>query len=236
MRILIVDDYPVVRHGVRQILVDAYPTAFIEEAENGEQALDLIQASPWDLVLLDIGLPGKSGMDCLHDIQHLRPEVPVLMFSCYSESQFAMPALRAGASGYLTKDRAPEDLLYAVQRIIDGGRYISADLAEQLAHKTIRYNSKQPHELLSKREFQVLIAIAAGKSINQIAADLVLSSKTVSTYRARILGKLHLSNNAEMTEYCLRHGLWYGSSGTAGGLVEPTTLPKRALAYQATFN
>jgi DNA-binding NarL/FixJ family response regulator len=211
MRILIVDDHPVVRHGVRQILVDAFPMAFIEEAGDGERALELIRSDPWTVVLLDIGLPAKSGMDCLHDIQHIRPDVPVLMLSCYAESQFAMPALRSGASGYLTKDQAPEELLYAVQRVVAGGRYISADLAEQLAQKSIRHYSKQPHELLSKREFQVLIAIATGKGISQIAADLLLNSKTVSTYRSRLLDKLNMHSNAEVTEYCIRKGLWHGS-------------------------
>jgi two-component system invasion response regulator UvrY len=206
-RILLVDDHAVVRRGVRAILEDQLPGAQVAEAADGDAALEAL-AGPYDAMVLDLSMPGRSGIDLLAEIKHRRPDLPVLIMSLHGEEQFAVRALRAGASGYLTKSTAPEQLVAAVTKIARGGRYVSEALAERLAAGLGDGNANgAPHERLSDREFDVMRGIASGKSVSDVAADMRLSVKTVSTYRARLLEKMGMENNAELTRYALEHGL-----------------------------
>ena len=206
-RILLVDDHAVVRRGVRAILEDQLPGANVAEAADGEAALAAL-ADPYDAMVLDLSMPGRSGIDLLTEIKHRHPSLPVLIMSLHGEEQFAVRALRAGASGYLTKSTAPEQLVAAVTKIARGGRYVSEALAERLAAGLGDGGAaSNPHERLSDREFDVMRGIASGKSVSDIAADMRLSVKTVSTYRARLLDKMGMENNAELTRYALQHGL-----------------------------
>jgi len=206
-RILLVDDHAVVRRGVRAILEDQLPGASVAEAADGEAALAAL-ADPYDAMVLDLSMPGRSGIDLLTEIKHRHPSLPVLIMSLHGEEQFAVRALRAGASGYLTKSTAPEQLVAAVTKIARGGRYVSESLAERLAAGLGDGGAtSSPHERLSDREFDVMRGIASGKSVSDIAADMRLSVKTVSTYRARLLDKMGMENNAELTRYALEHGL-----------------------------
>lgn len=207
IRILVVDDHAVVRRGLRQILAERPHYTIAGEAETGEEALRRIQAEPWDVVILDISLPDRSGLDVLKQIKAVRPELPVLVLTMHSEEQYAIRVLRAGASGYLTKESAPDLLLQAIHQISKGGRYVSPSLAERLAFAKGPGAERIPHETLSDREFQVLCMIAGGKGLTEIARDLVVSVKTISTHRTRVLLKLGLRNNAELVQYALRHGL-----------------------------
>ena len=201
LRILIVDDHPIVRQGVRQTLADAAQVGEIVEAATPQEALDLVRQREWDAVILDIGLPGRGGLDVLKDIKREVPRLPVLILSMHSEDQYAVRALRAGAAGYLTKDAAPKNLVDAIRRVAAGGRYISPELAERLATELTVDAARPLHASLSDREFDVLRAIASGQTVGEIADRLSLSVKTVSTYRARILEKMRLKNNAEMMHY-----------------------------------
>jgi two-component system invasion response regulator UvrY len=207
LRILIVDDHPIVRHGLKQTLADAADVGEICEAANGHEALDLVRQRDWDAVVLDIGLPGRGGIDILKDIKRERPRLPVLILSMHPEDQYAIRALRAGAGGYLTKEAATEKLLEAIRRIIAGRRFISPDLAERLAFELTEDNAGPPHASLSDREFEVLRLIATGLAAGDIAERLSLSVKTVSTYRARILEKMRMKNNAELMQYVLTNRL-----------------------------
>ena len=207
LRILIVDDHPIVRQGLKQTLADAADVGEIGEAANGQQALDLVRQSDWDAVVLDIGLPGRGGIEILKDIKHERPRLPVLILSMHPEDQYAIRALRAGAGGYLTKEAATERLVEAVHKITTGGRFISADLAERLAMELTLNDARPPHASLSDREFEVLRLIASGLSVGDIADRLSLSVKTVSTYRARMLEKMRMKNNAELMQYALTNRL-----------------------------
>lgn len=206
-RFLIADDHAVVRRGLRQILVNDFPTATFGEAETAQAALELVWKEDWSLVLLDLSMPGRSGLDILKDLKQARPDMPVLMLSMFAEDQFALRALRSGASGYITKDSAPAELSRAVQRTLAGGKYVSAQLAERMAALLGSDQPRAPHENLSDREFQVFRFIASGKAGKEIAAELSLSVKTVSTYRTRILEKMHLHTNAELMRYALQHAL-----------------------------
>ena len=177
------------------------------EATNGQEVLDKVRAEAWDIVVLDISMPDRSGLDILKELQSERPKLPVLVLSMYSEDQFAVRVLKAGARGYLAKDTAPDDLVKAIRKVVSGGTYVSAFLAEKLAFAIGTDSSKLPHETLSDREFQVLRLIAAGKSVKEIAAELYLSVKTVSTYRARLLLNMKLETNAELIHYAIQNGL-----------------------------
>lgn len=207
LRILIADDHPVVRRGLKEILADAPEIAEIGEAEHPQQILDSAQAGQWDVVILDLGLPGRGGIDVLRELQQLKPKLPVLILSMQPEDQYAVRALRAGAAGYLTKDAAPEHLLEAIRKVSDGGRYVTAAVAEQLAGQLTIDPARPLHDTLSDREYEVLKLIGSGATVGAIADRLSLSTKTVSTYRARLLEKMHLKNNAELMQYAIRHRL-----------------------------
>jgi DNA-binding NarL/FixJ family response regulator len=207
LRILVVDDHPIVRQGLKQTLADAADVGEIGEAANGQQALDLVRQRDWDAVVLDIGLPGRGGIEILKDIKRERPRLPVLILSMHPEDQYAIRALRAGAGGYLTKEAATERLVEAIRKITTGGRFISADLAERLAMELTLNDAGPPHASLSDREFEVLCLIGSGLSVGDIADRMSLSVKTVSTYRARILEKMRMKNNAELMQYVLTNRL-----------------------------
>ena len=207
LRILIVDDHPIVRQGLKQTLADAAEIGEIGEAATAQEALDLAGLNTWDAVILDIGLPGRGGIEVLKDINRERPNLPVLILSMHPEDQYAVRAIRAGAAGYLTKDAATEQLREAIHRITSGGRFISPALAEQLATELAASGSGPPHASLSDREFEVLRLIASGLSVGDIAGRLSLSVKTVSTYRARILDKMRMKNNAELMQYVIANRL-----------------------------
>ena len=201
MRILIVDDHAVVRRGLREILVEEFPGVHVGEAASVAEAVGMTRAGRWDLVILDLNLPGGSGLDALKEIKQLQPRLPVLVLSIYPEDQYAVRVLEAGASGYLTKEMAPAGLVEAARKSIAGGRYVSPALAERLALRLAPGRRDAPHETLSDREFQVLRMIASGRTVGQIAQELGLSVKTVSTYRTRLPDKMGLKNNAELTRY-----------------------------------
>ena len=207
MRILIVDDHAVVRQGIRQILAEMSGLVVIGEAGNGGDALRLLREESWNIVLLDIGLPGKNGIEVLKQIKAEWKKLPVLMLSMYPEDQYALRAIRAGAAGYMTKESAPDELLNAINKVKNGGRYISADVAEKLVFELDEAKNELPHQGLSDREFEVLRLIASGKSVSEIADMLSLSVKTISTYRSRILEKMKMKHNAELTHYALKHEL-----------------------------
>ena len=204
-RVLLVDDHEIVRKGLRAILDDRFAGIEVAEASSGDQAL-LALAQPFDAVILDLSMPGRSGIDLLAEIKHRYPKLPVLIMSLHSEEQFAVRALRAGASGYLTKSAAPEQLISAFERIVRGGRYISETVAERLA-AAAGGEVGALHDRLSQREFEVMRGIASGESVGEIAERMHLSAKTVSTYRARLLDKMGMATNSELTRYALLNGL-----------------------------
>jgi len=207
-RILIVDDHAIVREGLKLLLRKAVAPEDIGEAASGERAIELAGCDHWDLVLLDISLPGRSGIDVLPHIKAKRPDLPVLMLSMHPEDQYALRALRGGAAGYMTKECAASDLLSAIERIRAGGRYISPAVADRLAMELHSPNGGGPaHACLSDREFEVFRLIAMGVTLSRIAERLNLSAKTVSTYRARLLRKMRMNTNAELTHYAVRHDL-----------------------------
>jgi two-component system, NarL family, invasion response regulator UvrY len=209
MRILIADDHAVFRRGVRETLREAFAKATFGEAETAEETLEFVRRSTWDLLILDISMPGKSGLDILEEVKRLRPRLPVLFLSMHPEEQYARRALKAGAAGYLTKESVPEELKAAVRKVAAGGRYVSVSLAERLAYDLRRRADTPAHELLSDREFQVLRMIGAGKTVKDIADELSLSVKTVSTYRSRILEKTGMRTTAELIRYALQEQLVY---------------------------
>ena len=204
-RVLLVDDHDVVRKGIRAILEDRFAAIDIREASGGDEALDALSA-PFDAVILDLSMPGRSGIDLLAEIKHRHAKLPVLIMSLHGEEQFAVRALRAGAAGYLTKSAASEQLISAFERIVRGGRYISEALAERLA-VAAGGDPGAPHDRLSDREFEVMRGIASGESVSEIADRIHLSVKTVSTYRARLLDKMGMATNAELTRYAIQNGL-----------------------------
>jgi DNA-binding NarL/FixJ family response regulator len=207
IRVLIVDDHAILRRGLRALLSDAFAKAEFGEASNAEEALEQLGKKAWDVALIDITLPGKGGLDLLKEFKAARTTLPVLVLSVHSEDQFAVRVLKAGAAGYMTKESAPEELVKAVHKILAGGRYISDTLAEKLASRVKQDLTRPPHETLSDREYEVMRRIGSGKTVTEIAVELSLSVKTVSTYRARILEKLGLRNSAEITQYAIRNGL-----------------------------
>jgi two-component system invasion response regulator UvrY len=207
-RVLLVDDHEVVRKGLRAILDDRFPGIAVAEASSGDEALAALAAPAhaFDAVILDLSMPGRSGIDLLAEIKHRHPQLPVLIMSLHGEEQFAVRALRAGAAGYLTKSAAPEQLITAFERIVRGGRYISAAVAERLA-AAVGGDPGAPHDRLSQREFEVMCGIASGESVGEIAERLHLSAKTISTYRARLLDKMGMATNSDLTRYALQNGL-----------------------------
>ncbi len=207
INILIVDDHAVVRAGLRQIISGVSDMTVADEAAGGMEALAKIRKKRYSMVVLDISMPDKSGLDVLKEIRNRYPKLPVLILSMHPEDQYALRSLRAGASGYMTKDRAPEELVTAIRTVAAGRKYISSDLAERLAFNLDAYVKKEPYEILSDREYQVLCMIASGKTVSEIAAQRSLSVKTISTYRSRILKKMQLKHNAELTNYAIRHHL-----------------------------
>jgi two-component system invasion response regulator UvrY len=207
MRILITDDHAVVRQGLKQILAEEFKRAEFGEASNVQEAIDKVWKENWDVVVLDITMPGRSGLEVLKEIKRSRPKLPVLMLSMHPEDQFAVRLLKIGASGYMTKESAPQELVGAVKKVVAGGRYVSPALAEKMASYLAIDVQTPPHERLSDREFLVLRLIASGKTPTAIAKELGLSVKTVSTYRTRILEKMSMANSAELTHYAIQNQL-----------------------------
>jgi DNA-binding NarL/FixJ family response regulator len=206
-RILIADDHPILRRGLKEILLRELEGAMCGEAGNAQQVLSEVQSQDWDLVILDVTMPGRSGLDVLRDLRGLRPKLPVLVLSMHPEDQLGQRMLKAGASGYMNKESAPEDLIKAVRKVIAGGRYVSAALAEKLAFDLSADAEQALHQRLSDRELEVLRMIGLGRTVSQIAEELHLSVTTVSTYRARILEKMSMTTTAELMHYALRNYL-----------------------------
>lgn len=208
VRILIGDDHAVIRKGLRQILLERYPSAIIEEANDAEGLISKAIAGKFDVIISDLSMPGRSGLDVLSYIKQNFPDLPVLILSSYPEDQYAIRTLKAGASGYLSKETAPEELVKAVERVLQGRKYISSSIAEKMAENLEQGGERKTgYESLSDREFDVFKLIAAGKPVSEIAEKLSLSVTTVSTYRARILVKMGMKTNAEITMYCLQNNL-----------------------------
>lgn len=207
MQILICDDHKIVRDGLRQILQHMQEITLIEEAGNGTDAMGHLKKNIFDVMLLDISLPDKSGLEILQSVKARWPLTNVLMLSMHPQEQYAIRALKLGASGYLTKDTASDELLIAVKKVSEGGKYISQSLAENLAHHLDDETTRQKHEILSGREFEIMIRLANGKSLQEIGNELFISVKTVSTYRSRIMEKMGLTKNTELTKYCLENSL-----------------------------
>ncbi|GBD88002.1 response regulator UvrY [bacterium BMS3Abin03] len=207
MKILIADDHAVVREGLKQILAEMSGRPEIEGASNGSEVIERIKNNDYDIVVLDISMPGKSGLEVLKELKSVKPKLPVLMLSIYPEEQYAIRVLKAGASGYITKDSAPQELITAVEKICNGHKYVTPELAERLATGYSEDSTKLPHEYLSDREFEVFKMLATGKTVNEIAEELILSVKTVSTYRARIYEKMNLNSRSEITMYAIKNEL-----------------------------
>jgi two-component system, NarL family, invasion response regulator UvrY len=207
LRILLVDDHPIVRRGVRDVLAETFADAVIHAVGSGREALVLVRGHDWHVMILDLSLPDSSGLEVLKRVRHMHPRLPVLILSMHSAEQFARRAIAAGASGYLTKDTADAELVTAVTRLLRGAKYFGAQVLERVALGLHPDREERPHEQLSDREYQVLRMIGRGKTVSEIAAELSLSVKTVSTYRARVLVKMDMRTNAELTHYAVRHGL-----------------------------
>ena len=207
IKILIADDHAIVREGLKQILSESPDLVVVAEASSGQEVLEKISKNDLDLVVLDIAMPGRGGLDILKEIKTQKPRLPVLMLSMYPEEQYAIRVLKSGASGYLTKESAPSELVMAIRQISQGKKYISPSLAEKLAIDLEVSPDKLPHEILSDREYQVMCMIASGKTLKEIADGLSLSIKTISTYRSRILEKMNMKTNAELTHYAIKNNL-----------------------------
>lgn len=207
IKVLIADDHPVVRQGLHQILSEPPATFILGEAENCLEAVRHVRNGNWDVVLLDISMPGKSGLDALKQIKNEKPQTQVLIFTIHPEDHYGLRALKAGAAGYLTKACGPDTLTTAILRVAQGGKYITQSLAEKLANALDSDFDRPPHEVLTDREFQIFNLLAAGKTVSEIAAVLALSVKTISTHRTKILAKMNLRNNAELMHYFMRNGL-----------------------------
>jgi two-component system, NarL family, invasion response regulator UvrY len=202
-KILIADDHSAIRIGVKQICLGEFPSVQFGEAINYSEVFQKLKKADWDILILDIDLPGRNGLDILKQIKAEKYKVPVLMFSFHGEEQIALRALKMGAAGYLSKDVADLELIKAINKIMDGKKYVSLSLSEKLLNMLDESSAKEPHELLSDREYQTMLLIASGKTVSEIAGILYLSIPTISTYRARILKKMRLKNNAELTTYAI---------------------------------
>lgn len=207
IRVLIADDHAIVREGLKQVVLSDGGIIVSGEASNGDEAIARVWDSDFDVLVLDLSLPGRHGLDVLSHVKAARPTLPVLILSMEREEEFAIRCLHAGASGYLEKRSAPEQLVIAIKRLASGKRYISAELAERLALELDRPGADRPHDLLSQREFEIFLAIASGKPVSHIAAELGLSVKTVNNHRARILAKLGMKSTAEVIRYAIQHEL-----------------------------
>jgi two-component system, NarL family, invasion response regulator UvrY len=207
INVLIADDHTVVRQGLKQILSSDPQLSVIGEAADGNEVLTALESLKVDALVLDITMPGRNGLDVLKEVKRKRPTLPVLVLSMHPEDQFAIRILRAGAAGYITKESAPEELVGALRKVCSGGKYVSPQLAERLAVFIEDETTRPPHEKLSDREFEVLRMLALGKTVSEVAEELLLSVKTVSTYRSRVLEKMKMSSNAELTRYALQNDL-----------------------------
>jgi len=207
IRILIADDHAIVRAGLKQIVAETSDMVVADEASSGHEALNKAWKNDYDVVVLDITMPGINGLDVLKQLKSQRPELPVLVLSIHPEEQYAVRVLRAGASGYLTKESASDELIMAIRKVSLGRKYVTSSLAEKLAFDLETDIEKPLHETLSDREYQVMCIIASGKTANEVAEELFLSIKTVSTYRSRILEKMKMKSNAELTYYAIKHRL-----------------------------
>lgn len=207
MKVLIADDHPVVRHGLKQILALDPGVVVVGEAKNGNEALELARRLEWDVAILDYSMPGRSGLELIKEIKREHPKRPVLILSMHPEELHATRVLKAGGAGYINKESVSEELMAAISKVVGGGKYVSPALAERLAVELAPDTQKPLHETLSDREYRVMWLLASGKPIKQIAKELFLSPSTVSTYRARILLKLQLANNAQLVQYAIRHRL-----------------------------
>lgn len=207
IRVLIADDHTIIRKGLTQILLEEFPDAIIKEVADGAELLKQARAGKWDIIISDLSMPGKTGLESLKQIREENPKQSVLILSMHPEDQYAIRVLRAGAAGYLNKEGAPEELIKAVRQILSGRRYISPAVAEKLAEDLNQDSTKALHESLSDREFHVLKLISSGKTVSEIADILALSVATVSTYRARILLKMNMKTNAELTHYAIENKL-----------------------------
>ncbi|MBN2282386.1 MAG: response regulator transcription factor [Deltaproteobacteria bacterium] len=207
IEILIADDHPIVREGFKQVISETDDMIVADEASNGQEVMALVNKRDYDLILLDISMPGRSGLEVLKDLKSEHQKLPVLILSIYPEEQYAVRAFRAGASGYLTKASAPNELISAIRKIVHGGRYVSESLAEKLTYYLDRDTTKPLHDSLSDREYQVMLLLGSGKTVKEIAEMLFLSVKTISTYRTHILEKMKMKNNAEITFYVVKNKL-----------------------------
>jgi two-component system invasion response regulator UvrY len=207
LKILIADDHAIVRQGLKQILADIPDLAIVDEASSGNEVLSKVRTNAYDVLILDISMPGLSGLDVLKQLKSEKPDINVLMLSMHPEEQYAIRALKAGAAGYLTKESAPEELIAAIKKVSIGRKYVTASLAEKLAFDLEERSERRSHEYLSDREFQVLCLIASGKTVKEIAEVMFLSIKTISTYRSRILEKMNMKTSAELTHYAIKNGL-----------------------------
>ena len=207
IRLLIVDDHEIVRHGLKEVFADAFPDLQTGEAENSQSAFELLVKQKWDLALVDVNIPGRNGLEVLQEVKRSQPQTPVLILSAFPEEEFAIRALKLGASGYLSKNSSSNEILVAAKRVLAGGKYVTASLAEKLAAALGSDIKSMPHESLSNRELQVLRMVANGRTIKEIAAEICLSEKTVGTYRGRAARKLGLNSNVELTRYALKHRL-----------------------------
>ncbi len=207
IKLLVADDHAIVRKGIAQIIAETTDIVVAGEARNGQEVMEKVKKNDYELVLLDIAMPGRDGLEILKELKHQRPNLAVLILSMYPEEQYAVRAFRSGASGYLTKESAPDELIAAIRRVSSGRKYVSASLAEKLAAKLEQHQAQPPHEQLSDREYQIMCMIASGKTQTKIADALSLSVKTISTYRTRLLRKMHMNSNAEITRYAIENKL-----------------------------
>ncbi len=207
MNVLIVDDHAVVRRGLAEILTDEFSGVEVGHADNVADARHYLRQQQWDLAIIDIALPEESGLMLLKEMREAWPELPVLVLSFHPEKRYALRALRAGAAGYLTKEAAPRELVSAVRKVLDGGKYVTQSIAERLAFSVEDGTGEAPHERLSDREYQVMVRIASGKTVSQIADEMHLSVNTISTYRSRLLDKMNMETNAEVTRYAVENEL-----------------------------
>ncbi len=209
LRILLADDHAILRSGLRRIVAEAFPDATIEEADSCEGLHEMVRRASWSLLVLDIALQNRNSLELLPELRRLQPRMAVIVLSMYGDRQFVLSALRAGATGYLTKDRAPEELMRAIRSALEGKRYLCESVARELAdHLALAGDAAEPpHKLLSPREYEVFLLLASARSVSEIAERLILSVKTVSTYRTRILEKMGLNSNAQLMQYAVRNGL-----------------------------
>jgi len=207
MKIFVADDHAIVRQGLKQIVADTPDVVVAGEASSGQEVLDKVLTNDYDVVLLDITMPDRSGLDILKELKSQKPEINILVLTIHPEEQYAVRVLKAGASGYLTKESAPEELITAIRKVAAGGKYVSSSLSEKLAFDLGTDAEKPLHQTLSDREYQVMCMIASGKTVKEVAEELLLSIKTVSTYRSRVLEKMNLKNNVELTHYAIKNRL-----------------------------